>query len=124
MEKEEQYSFNCGEYIDPSPQECVQYMVEQGIPREHIIGSKLEVLKLRRCIPEQTIGEMQDLLYDSCEDRFDEGEYLEKELSKVWKSLKDIEMFYPSGEYYTITEEDYEEEWLLGMPYVTKIGKL
>ena len=33
-------------------------------------------------------------------------------------------MFYPSGEYYTITEEDYEEEWLLGMPYVTKIGKL
>ena len=109
MKTEVQYSFNDGEYMDDSYLECVYYMVEQDMPKEDIVGTRLEILTLAQCIPENIVGKMQDLLHDSCEDRFDYGDYLEQELSKVWKALRGIEMFYPSCEHYIVTEEDYNE---------------
>jgi hypothetical protein len=48
-------------------------------------------------------GEYVGDSYQECID------YLEQELSAVWKALKSIEMFYPSCEHYIVTEEDYNE---------------
>ena len=105
----EQYSFNDGEHIDTSPYECIQYMIEQEMPKEHIVGDKLDILKLEKCIPEKVIEAMKDILYNRCEDRFDENDWLDNKLSKAWQEFEKLEMFYDSGKYYTITEEDYEE---------------
>ena len=105
----EQYSFNDGEHIDTSPYECIQYMIEQEMSKEHIVGDKLDILKLEKCIPEKVIEAMKDILYSRCEDRFDENDWLDNKLSKAWQEFEKLEMFYDSGKYYTITEEDYEE---------------
>jgi len=106
---EEQYSVNDGEYTDYSPYECIQYMIEDDTPKEHIVGYKLNIYKLERCIDEKTIEKMQDILYNRCEDRFDEGDWLSNRLENIWKQFDKLQMFYDSGEYYTITEEDYQE---------------
>jgi hypothetical protein len=105
----EQYSVNDGEYIDSSPYECIQYMIEQDMEKEHIIGGKLNILKLEQCIPEKAIDKMKDIVYGNYDDRFDENEYLENKLAEIWDKFKELEMFYDSGEYHTITEEEYNE---------------
>ena len=105
----EQYSFNDGEYIDYSPYEVIQYMLDQDMLKEHIIGDKLSILRLEQCIDSKVIEKMQDTLYNRCEDRFDENDWLENKLSKIWKQFEELEMFYDCGEYYTITEEDYDD---------------
>lgn len=109
MEIKEQYSFNDGEYVDYSPYEVIQYMIEQEMEKEHIIGDKLNILKLEQCIPEKAVDKMKDIVYDGCEDRFDENDWLSDKLSEIWDKFKALEMFYDSGEYYIITEEDYNE---------------
>ena len=106
---EEQYSVNGGEYIDYSPYECIQYMIEDDTPKEHIVGYKLNIYKLERCIDEKTIDLMKDILYNRCEDRFDERGWLDGNLTRIWEKFEALQMFYDSGEYYTITEEDYQE---------------
>jgi len=106
MEITEQYSFNEGEYTDYSPYECVQYMIEQDMPKEHIVGCKLEILKLEQCIP---LGKIKEIVYDNYDDRFDEQDYLSDKLENIWKQFEEIKMFYASDEYYTVTEEDYNE---------------
>lgn len=109
MKITEQYSVNDGEYIDNSVYECIQYMIEDDIPKEHIVGYKLVVLELEKCIDDKTMMLMRNTLYDRCEDRFDDGDWLDNKLDKIWSQFEDLEMFYDSGKYYTITEEDYEE---------------
>lgn len=109
MEITEQYSFNEGEYTEYSSYEVVQYMVEQDMTKEHIVGCKLEIIKLEQCIDKKTIKLMENILYNRCEDRFDEQDYLSDKLDNIWKQFEEIKMFYASDEYYTITEEDYNE---------------
>lgn len=109
MEIKEQYSVNDGDYTDFSPYECIQYMIEDDWEKEHIIGYKLNILRLEQCIPEKAIDKMKDIVYDGCEDRFDEQDWLSDKLGEIWDKFKTLKMFYDSGEYYTITEEDYNE---------------
>jgi len=109
MEIEEQYSVNDGEYVDYSPYECIQYMIEQDMEKEHIIGDKLNILKLEQCIPEKAVYKMKDMVYGNYEDRFDENDWLSDKLGEIWDKFKELKMFYDSGEYHVITEEEYNE---------------
>lgn len=109
METTEQYSFNDGEYIDYSPYEVIQYMIEQEMEKEHIIGDKLNILKLEQCIPEKAIDKMKDIVYGNYDDRFDERDWLSDKLGKIWNKFRELKMFYDCGDYYVITEEDYNE---------------
>ena len=109
MEIKEQYSVNVGDYIDYSPYECIQYMIEDDWEKEDIIGYKLNIYKLERCVDEKTIELMQDIIYNRCEDRFDDMDYLEEELAYIWQKFREPKMFYDSDEYHTITEEEYNE---------------
>lgn len=109
MEITEQYSVNDGDYTDYSPYECIQYMIEDDWEKEHIIGYKLNILKLEQCIPEKIIDYFKDIIYGNYEDRFDDRDWLSDELVKIWDKFKTLKMFYDCGDYYVITEEDYEE---------------
>ena len=121
MKITEQYSVNDGEYIDYSPYECIQCMIEDDTPKEHIVGYKLNILKL-----EPVLGKDFDLIdlmviIDNYfgDDRYDEDGSVSKTLEKVFKKhidfetlnkdLEEVSLFYDSGEYYTITEDDYYE---------------
>jgi hypothetical protein len=84
----EEYSFNDGEYVDDSYQECIDYMLEQDMSKEDIVGTKLNILTLEQCIPENIIVKMQDLLHDSCEHRFDEGGLLGARVKQSLESFK------------------------------------
>lgn len=109
MEITEQYSFNDGEYTDYSPYEVIQYMIEQEMEKERIVGDKLSIWKLERCIDEKTIDLMKNILHNRCDDRFDDMEYLEEKLADIWQKFREPKMFYDCGDYYVITEEDYNE---------------
>jgi hypothetical protein len=109
MKITEQYSVNDGDYTDNSPYECIQYMIEDDISKEHIIGYKLNIYKLERCIDDKTIDLMKDVLNSKCEWRFDDMGYLEEDLKDIWQKFREPEMFYDSGEYHIITEEEYNE---------------
>lgn len=101
------YSYNDGETSDESFEEIIAYMIDEEVEPEYIVGTKLDVCKLSRCISDETLSEMGEILYNREEDSFDENDYLENKLTKIWESFKSLEMYYPTGETYTITEEDY-----------------
>lgn len=109
MDLIEQYSVNDGDYTDYSPYECIQYMIENDYEKEHIIGYKLNILKLEQCIDDKTLDLMQDILHNRCDDRCDEKDWLSDKLGEIWDKFKELKMFYDCGDYYIITEEDYNE---------------
>ena len=120
MEITEQYSVNDGEYTDYSPYECIQYMLDD-MDKEDIVGYKLNILKLEPVLYKgfnlSYLMEVIDAQFG--DDRYDEDGSISETLEKVFKKhinfetlskdLEKVSLFYDSGEYYTITEDDYEE---------------
>lgn len=90
--------------------EVINYLIDtEELEKEDIIGYKLDIAEKEQAIDEKTISKMQDILHNRCEDRYDSGDYLEDKIREVFDKLKAIEMYYPSGENYIITEEDYND---------------
>ena len=89
--------------------EVINALIEDELEKEDIIGYVLDIAEKEQAIDDDAIYEMEGVLQNRCEDRFDENEYLENKLKKIFDQFRDIKMYYPSGETYTITEEDYNE---------------
>jgi len=90
--------------------EVINYLIEvDELEKEDIVGYKLDVAEKEQAIDEKTINKMWDIIQNRCEERYDSGTYLEDKLDKIFEQLKAIQMYYPSGETYTITEEDYND---------------
>ena len=121
MKITEQYSVNDGDYIDYSPYECIHYMIEDDTPKEHIVGYKLIILKLEPVLYKDfDLSYLMEIIDNQFgDDRYDEDGSISETLEKVFKKhidfktlnkdLEKVSLFYDSGEYYTITEEDYEK---------------
>ena len=104
------YEFDDNFYSDIY--DAIDYMYTNNnmeLTQEQIIGQKLTICRGEQVISNETISQMQDILYNREEERFDENDYLEDKLTKIWNSLKAIKMFYPSTEYYIITEKDMND---------------
>jgi hypothetical protein len=90
--------------------EVINYLIEvDELEKEDIIGYKLDIAEKEQAIDEKTISKMEEILHNRCEERYDSGTYLEDRIQEIFDKLKTIEMYYPSGETYTITEEDYND---------------
>lgn len=99
--------------FDNSLWEVINYLIDvEELEKEDIVGFVLDVAEKEQSVDDEIINEMADLLYDRCEDRFDDNEYLENKLKKIFDQFRNIKMYYPSGETYTITEEDYNDYFL------------
>lgn len=105
MKEEVMYLFNDSFYSDVY--DVIDYMYSNsGLEQDEIIGQELTICRKEQSISNDTISQMQDILYNREEERFDENDYLENKLSKIWDSFKSIEMFYPTSEVYIVKEED------------------
>jgi len=87
----------------------IEKTTDMKMHRKKLVGYKLDVAEKEQAIDEKTINKMWDIIQNRCEERYDSGTYLEDKLDKIFEQLKAIQMYYPSGETYTITEEDYND---------------
>jgi len=107
-------------YFESDVYEVIEALFNDDLRKEEIVGYKLDVAEKEPIIYKEVTADFLMELIDSAygDDRYDEeGEYapkkikavLEKEIdfTKLNAALKQECMYYPKGETYVITEEDF-----------------
>jgi hypothetical protein len=104
--KKQYYNYNDGETTDESLWEIIQYMVDNDIEKEDIIGTVLEVCEETSVYSNVDYIKIQDILYAEID--IYEGEYFEREIAEILKKVENVKYLNPVSKY-TIDETDWED---------------
>lgn len=101
--------------------EVIDSLVEDGLEKENIVGYKLDIAERRPVLGKNfdiksLMGMIDDVYGD---EHYDEAWDVSEKLSRVFKKhidfealskdLEEVYLYYPEGEEYAITEQDYED---------------
>lgn len=100
------YNYNDGDYIDEDISEIIQYMFEDDIPMEDIIGTTLDVGELTNIYSDKDYLKIQDIIYGEadlyCDEKF------QRQRTEIMKMIEDMKYLEPVSKY-VITEEDWND---------------
>lgn len=104
--------------------EVINTLIEEELEKEDIIGYVLDVAEKQPVLYKNfDIRSLMQMLENNfADDRYDEDGDIADKLQKVFlkhidfenltKDLEEVCLYYPEGEEYTITEEDYNDYFL------------
>lgn len=106
MKNKQYYSYNDGETTDESLWEIIQYMVDDEIKKEDIIGTVLEVCEETSIYSDEDYIKIQNILYEGISLTVDD--YFENEVEAILKRIENVKYLNPVSRY-TIDEIDWED---------------
>lgn len=100
------YNYNDGDYIDEEISEIIQYMFEDDIPMEDIIGTTLDVCEQANVYSDKDYLKIQDIIYSEADLYCDE--YFQRQRELIMNTIQSME-YYDSVGKYVITVEDWND---------------
>jgi hypothetical protein len=100
------YSYNNGDYVDENILEVVQYMVDDDLCMDDIIGKTLDICEKTNVYSDKDYLKVQEIIYSEA-DIFDD-DYFQRERVEIMNKIESMKYFDTVGKY-TITPEDWND---------------